>query len=104
MVQDGLFELFPVDCVFGMHNRPGLEVGKFGIHVGPMQTAADIFEITITGDCSHAAHPYHDLDPIVPDSEIVLALPPLLLRTLNPMNPAVVSVTHTPPAHNPPQT
>lgn len=93
MVQDGLFELFPVDCVFGMHNRPGLEVGKFGIHVGPMQAAADIFEITITGDGSHAAHPYHGLDPIVTASEIVLALQRIVSRTVNPMDPAVVSVT-----------
>jgi len=93
MVADGLFELFPVEAVYGMHNQPGLPLGKFGVQNGPAMASADMFEITITGDGSHAAHPHQGIDPIVTASEIVLGLQRIVSRTVNPIDAAVISVT-----------
>ena len=93
MVQDGLFDLFPVEAVYGMHNQPGLPVGKFGVRVGPSMASADMFEIRLTGKGSHAAHPHHGIDPIVTGAEVVLALQRIASRSINPIEAAVVSVT-----------
>lgn len=93
MVEDGLFEQFPVEAVYGLHNTPGVPVGHIAVQNGPCMAAADMFEITITGKGSHGAHPHHGLDPIVTASEIVMALQRIVGRTINPMQAGVVSVT-----------
>ena len=93
MIDDGLFELFPVEAVYGMHNQPGLPVGQFGVRAGPAMASADMFEITIRGRGSHAAHPHQGEDPVVTGAELVLALQRIVSRTTNPMDAAVVSVT-----------
>lgn len=93
MVQDGLFDRFPVEAVFGMHNIPGIPVGKFAVRKGPMMASADNFRIAITGTGSHGAYPHKSVDPIVVASEIVLALQSIVARNVDPLEPAVVSVT-----------
>jgi amidohydrolase len=93
MCDDGLFVLFPVEAVYGMHNQPGLPIGKFGMRVGPSMASADMFEITVKGKGSHAAHPHQGADPIVTGAEIVTALQRIVSRTTNPIEAAVISVT-----------
>ena len=65
MVEQGLFDLFPADRVFGMHNMPGMPVGSFGIRPGPLMASFDIFEVTVTGKGGHAAMPQGCIDPVV---------------------------------------
>lgn len=93
MVEEGLFELFPVEAVYGMHNTPGLPIGQFAMQTGPSMAAADMFFIEITGKGSHGAHPHQGLDPIVTGAEVVMAFQRIVGRTVNPMDAAVVSVT-----------
>lgn len=93
MVEDGLFEKFPVEGVYGMHNWPGLEVGKFAVCEGPMMASADFFELTITGTGGHGAMPHHSRDPIIAGSQIVNAWQTIVSRSLDPMKAAVISVT-----------
>ena len=93
MCEEGLFDLFPVEAVYGMHNQPGLPLGKFGVRVGPSMASADMFEITIKGKGSHAAHPHQGADPIVTGAEIVTALQRIISRSANPIEAAVISVT-----------
>jgi amidohydrolase len=93
MVEDGLFERFPVEAVFGMHNIPGIPVGKFAVRKGPMMASADNFYIKVTGTGSHGAYPHKGVDPIVVAAEIVLALQSIVARNVDPLQPAVVSVT-----------
>jgi hippurate hydrolase len=93
MVDDGLFELFPVEAVYGMHNSPGIAIGKFAVQTGPAMAAADMFELTLTGKGSHGAHPHHGEDPIVTGCELVMALQRIVSRSVNPMQAAVVSIT-----------
>ena len=93
MVEDGLFELFPVEAVYGMHNFPGMPVGSFGMQAGPSMASADMFYITITGKGSHGAFPHQGVDPIVTGAEIVMALQRIVSRTLSPNDIGVVTVT-----------
>jgi amidohydrolase len=93
MVEEGLFDRFPVQAVYGMHNWPGLAAGKFAINHGAMMAALDTFEITVTGKGSHAAMPERGVDPFIGVAQIVLALQTIPSRTLSPMDSAVVSVT-----------
>ena len=93
MVEDGLFDLFPVEAVYGMHNSPGIALGKFAVQTGPAMAAADMFEIRLTGKGSHGAHPHHGEDPLVTGAELVMALQRIVSRSVNPMKAAVVSVT-----------
>ena len=93
MVEEGLFERFPMECVFGMHNWPGMPVGKFGLRAGPMMASSDIFEIRVIGRGAHAALPQHGADPIVAASAIVQSLQTLVSRNLDPVDSGVVSVT-----------
>ncbi|MBM3567281.1 MAG: amidohydrolase [Alphaproteobacteria bacterium] len=93
MVEQGLFDKFPVEAVYGMHNMPGLPVGKFATLPGPMMAAFDIFELTVTGHGSHAAQPQHSRDPVVAAAAIVQALQTLVSRNTDPQDAAVVSVT-----------
>ncbi len=93
MVEAGLFEKFPCEAVFGMHNWPGIPVGKFGVFPGPMMAAADIFEITVTGRGAHGAMPHNGIDPVTAASALVQALQTIASRTVDPLDAVVVSVT-----------
>ena len=93
MCEEGLFDLFPVEAVYGMHNQPGLPLGKFGVRAGPAMASADMFTITVSGKGSHAAHPHQGEDPLVTGAEIVTALQRVVSRATSPLEAAVVSVT-----------
>jgi hippurate hydrolase len=93
MVEDGLFERFPCDAVYGLHNWPGMPTGEFAVMPGPMMASFDIFEIVMTGRGAHAAMPHMGVDPIVAGSALVQALQTIPSRTVSPVDAAVVSVT-----------
>jgi amidohydrolase len=93
MVREGLFEQFPADVVFGMHNWPGVPVGQFQLRAGPMMAGTNRFEITVTGRGGHAAMPHQSIDPVVAGSALVQALQTLTSRNLSPLDSAVVTVT-----------
>lgn len=93
MVQDGLFDRFPCDAVYGMHNWPGLPAGQFAINHGPMMAALDTFEITVQGRGSHAAMPERGIDPFTSVAQIIMGLQTIPSRMLSAMDAAVVSVT-----------
>src|SRR5215210_5393269 len=93
MVKDGLMERFGVQEVFGMHNMPGIPVGRFAIRPGPMMAAADRFTITIEGRGGHAARPHDCVDPVLVGSQVVTALQSIVARGVDPLDAAVVSVT-----------
>lgn len=92
MIDDGLFERFPCDAVYALHNWPNLAPGMIGLNPGPMMAAADRFEIRVTGKGGHGAHPYQTIDPILVAAHIVTALQSIVSRNVNPMDAAVVSV------------
>jgi len=93
MVEQGLFDKFPCDSVYGMHNWPGMPVGQFGLRPGPMMASFDIFEIELTGRGSHAALPHTGIDPVVAASALVQALQSIASRNVDPIESSVVSVT-----------
>ena len=93
MVEEGLFDKFPADAVFGMHNFPGLETGKFSVRTGVAMAAADSFDINILGTGSHAAAPHFGTDAIVAGAHIVTALQTVASRAIDPLHPVVVTVT-----------
>ena len=93
MVEEGLFEKFPVEMVFGMHNWPGLPIGKFAVRAGPLLASSDIFEITVEGKGSHGAMPHTGVDPVVVAAQITLGLQTIRSRATHPLDGAVVSVT-----------
>jgi len=93
MVEEGLFDRFPVEQVFGLHNWPALPVGQIAVHTGPVMAATDVFAITIEGRGGHAAMPHQARDPIVGGAQLVTALQTLVSRAVAPTDPAVVSVT-----------
>ena len=93
MIEDGLFEKFPVESVFGMHNMPGHPVGHFCVKPGPMMAGFDMLEIRVTGNGGHAAIPHHTVDPIVVASHIVTALQAIVSRNVDPIKSAVLSIT-----------
>lgn len=93
MLEDGLFDQHPVDAVYGMHNIPGMPVGKFATRAGPVTASESLFEIKITARGGHAALPHMGVDAIVVGSEIVSALQTIVSRKLNPGLNGVVSVT-----------
>jgi amidohydrolase len=102
MVADGLFEQFPCDAVFGMHNRPGLAVGKFQLRSGPMMAGGAYFDIAVTGRGAHGARPEAGIDPVVTASHIAIALQTIVARNVRPIDTAVLSVTqiHAGEAYN----
>ena len=102
MVKDGLFDRFPCDAIFGMHNRPGLAIGKFQIRTGPMMAGGAYFDITVTGRGAHGARPEVGIDPVIIASHITTALQTVVSRNVNPLDTAVLSVTqiHTGDAYN----
>ena len=93
MVKAGLFERFPLQGVYGMHNWPGLEVGRMAVRAGPMLAAFDLFEIVVTGKGAHAAMPHLGIDPVVAASHVVTALQTISSRTVDPLLSAVITVT-----------
>ena len=93
MVEEGLFERFPMEAVFGMHNIPGIEAGRIAVKAGPLMASYDMFEITITGKGSHGAMPHHGIDPVTIGAELVQKLQTIVSRNLDPIEPAVLSVT-----------
>ena len=102
MVKEGLFEKFPVDAVYGMHNWPGMEPGEIGVHNGPVLAANDAFDLEIQGKGGHAAMPDLCIDPILAASQVVSALQSVVSRGINPVDSAVVTVTqiHAGDAYN----
>jgi hippurate hydrolase len=92
MIQDGLFERWPVDAVFGMHNMPGLEPGKLHFRDGAMMAAVDNWEIELTGKGSHGSMPELSIDPVVAGASLVMALQTIVSRNVSPHNSAVVTV------------
>jgi len=93
MVDDGLFDLFPCDAVYGMHNFPILPFGYFALRPGPMMAAYDVFSITIKGTGGHAAMPHLMKDPILTSSYMISMFQSIVSRNVNPVEAAVVSVT-----------
>lgn len=93
MVERGLFERFPIDAVYGLHNQPNMAFGEFYIRKGPLMAAYDVFEIKITGNGSHAAAPHNGYDTIVTATQVVNALQTIVSRNVNPIDSIVVSVT-----------
>jgi amidohydrolase len=99
MVKEGLFERFPMDMVFGMHNWPLLPEGTFTWRSGPIMAACSNFEITITGRGGHAAHPEQTLDPIVVAAQIVTAAQTIVARSIEPADTGVISFGHITGGH-----
>jgi hippurate hydrolase len=93
MVEEGLFEKFPIKEVYGMHNWPGLPAGDFALKKGPIMAAADRFDLIVKGVGGHAAMPHMARDPIITASSIVTALQHAVSRRQKPMDPVVLSIT-----------
>ncbi|MGH8780197.1 M20 aminoacylase family protein [Paraburkholderia sp.] len=92
MIEDGLFERFPCDAVFGVHNHPGAEPGVLLFRKGPFMSAGDKAVITIEGVGGHAARPHLTVDPVVIAASIVMSLQTIVARNVDPSQPAVVTV------------
>ncbi len=99
MVEEGLFQRFPVDAVYGMHNWPGQEAGLFAVAEGPLMAAFDIFELTVRGQGAHGGMPHTGIDPIPVSAEIVGALQTIASRATDPQDAAVVTVTQIHAGH-----
>jgi amidohydrolase len=93
MIKDGLFEKFPVQAVFGMHNWPGSEVGKFAVSAGPVMASSNEFRITIRGKGGHAAMPHNAIDPVPVACQMVQAFQTIISRNTKPIDSGVISVT-----------
>ncbi|MBO6676008.1 MAG: amidohydrolase [Rhizobiales bacterium] len=93
MMDDGLFERFGIEEVYGMHNYPGIPVGQFAMRVGPTMAATDIFQIVVTGVGGHAARPHTGIDPVVTSAQIITMLQTIASRNADPLESIVVSVT-----------
>jgi hippurate hydrolase len=93
MIEQGLFQLFPVDAVFGMHNWPGLPAGQFAVHSGPVMACADQFDVLLRGHGAHAAMPHQGRDPLLAGAALVQAMQSVVSRRLDPLDSAVLSIT-----------
>jgi hippurate hydrolase len=93
MIRDGLFDLFPCDAVFGMHNWPGIPVGDFAVTPGPMMASSNEFKITVKGKGGHAALPHNSADPVFAASQIIGSLQAIITRNKRPVDAAVLSIT-----------
>ena len=92
MIEDGLFERFPVRSVYGMHNWPAMPPGTIGINPGPMMAASDRITIAITGKGGHGAHAYQTVDPVLVAAHIITAVQSIVSRNVRPIDSAVVSL------------
>jgi hippurate hydrolase len=93
MVEEGLFDRFPVDAVFGLHNWPGLAAGHLAVRPGPVMAAFDVFEVRLRGRGAHGAMPHLAVDPVVAAAEMIGAFQTIVSRNVSPVEAAVVSVT-----------
>ncbi|NQV61474.1 MAG: amidohydrolase [Alphaproteobacteria bacterium] len=102
MIKDGLFQQFPCDVIYGMHNRPNLEVGKFAVRPGPMMAGGGFFDIHIEGVGAHGARPETGVDPVIVAAHMVTALQTIVSRNLPALDAAVLSITqiHAGDAYN----
>ncbi|RZK89060.1 MAG: amidohydrolase, partial [Methylobacterium sp.] len=92
MIADGLFERFPCDAIFGLHNHPGAPTGSFMTRPGPIMAAADTVTIKVVGKGGHASRPHLTVDPIVVTCSLVMALQTVVSRNIDPTQTAVVTV------------
>ena len=92
MIADGLFDRFPCDAIFGLHNHPGAPAGTFLTRAGPMMAASDTITIRIAGKGGHASRPHLTVDPVVVAANIVMALQTVVARNVDPTDTAVVTV------------
>lgn len=93
MIEDGLFDKFPVDAVFGIHNWPGMPAGTFGVTDGPIMASSNEFRIDVKGVGAHAAMPHNGRDPIFAAIQIANALQSIITRNKKPIDTAVLSIT-----------
>ena len=93
MIRDGLFEKFPMQAVFGMHNWPGMEMGQFAVSAGPVMASSNEFKITLRGKGGHAAMPHNAQDPVPVAAQMVQAFQTIISRNVKPIEAGVVSVT-----------
>lgn len=102
MIADGLFQRFPMEAIFGLHNWPGLPVGQIAVHRGPVMACADRFDIEIKGHGAHAAMPHQGIDPVLAGAALVQALQSVISRNRDPQDAAVLSITqfHAGDAYN----
>ena len=102
MIEDGLFRLFPMDAIFGMHNWPGMDVGTFAVTAGPVMASSNTFEIRLEGRGGHGAMPHLGHDPVMAAVALAQSFQTIITRNLDPLQPAVLSVTqiHTGSADN----
>jgi len=102
MIDDGMFERFPMQAVFGMHNWPDIPVGKFGVMAGPVMASSNTFRIAIHGRGAHAAKPDQGADPIMAAAQTAMALQTFVSRNKDPLDPLVLSITqiHAGSAYN----
>uniref|UniRef100_UPI003F6B9DA3 M20 aminoacylase family protein n=1 Tax=Roseicyclus sp. TaxID=1914329 RepID=UPI003F6B9DA3 len=92
MIDDGLFDRFPVDEVYGIHNAPGIPVGTFVTRPGPLQASSDDFEIIVTGKGGHAAEPHRAIDTTLVAAHILIALHSIVSRNVDPLKRVVLTV------------
>jgi len=93
MIEDGLFERFPMDAVYGMHNWPGIKAGTFGVVPGPMMASSNEFRVTIKGKGAHAAQPHRGIDPVMVAVQVAQGWQTIISREKNPLDTAVLSIT-----------
>jgi len=93
MIEDGLFEQFPMQAVFGMHNWPGMPMGSFAVSPGPVMASSNEFKITIHGKGGHAALPHTGIDPVPIACQMVQAFQTIISRNKKPVDAGVISVT-----------
>jgi hippurate hydrolase len=93
MIDDGLFERFPMDAVYGMHNWPGIAEGNFAVVAGPMMASSNEFRVTVRGKGAHAAQPHRGIDPVMVAVQIAQAWQTIISREKNPLETAVLSIT-----------
>jgi hippurate hydrolase len=92
MIEEGLFERFPCDAIYAMHNVPGFPAGRLGFHAGPFMASADEVRIRVVGRGGHGASPQQTIDPVVVCASIVMALQSIVARNVDPAHPAIVTV------------
>lgn len=93
MIDDGLFEQFPMDAIYGMHNWPGMAAGTFGVVAGPMMASSNEFLVVIKGKGAHAAQPHRGVDPIMVAVQIAQSWQTIISREKSPLDTAVLSIT-----------
>jgi amidohydrolase len=99
MLEEGLFDRFPADEIYALHNWPGLPVGTIGLRPGPTMAAADRVSIHIEGRGGHGAHPHTTVDPVVVAAHIIVAAQSIVSRNVSPVDTAVISLCHVNAGH-----